>query len=106
MQIDRPVSAKMDRSGDHLRIVSNQTPRQNDHKDMVRGDDDNARFANVVLPHLGDAYALARWITGNRIDGYCGNISSYTSRCDLRALHLAYRWFCRLLTAAVLDPGK
>jgi RNA polymerase sigma-70 factor (ECF subfamily) len=22
----------------------------------------------VVLPHLGDAYALARWITGNRAD--------------------------------------
>jgi len=35
---------------------------------MVRGDDDNARFANVVLPHLKDAYALARWITGNRAD--------------------------------------
>jgi RNA polymerase sigma factor (sigma-70 family) len=34
----------------------------------MRGDDDNARFANVVLPHLGDAYALARWITGNRAD--------------------------------------
>src|SRR5438132_1035659 len=68
IQSDRPVSVKKDRSGDHLRIVSNQTPRQDDHKDMVHGDDDNARFANVVLPHLGDAYALARWITGNRAD--------------------------------------
>jgi RNA polymerase sigma-70 factor (ECF subfamily) len=26
------------------------------------------RFRNVVLPHLGDAYTLARWITGNRAD--------------------------------------
>jgi RNA polymerase sigma factor (sigma-70 family) len=28
----------------------------------------NARFARTVLPHLDDAYALARWITGNRAD--------------------------------------
>jgi RNA polymerase sigma factor (sigma-70 family) len=29
---------------------------------------DNTRFANVVLPHLDDAYALARWVLGNRAD--------------------------------------
>jgi len=34
----------------------------------VSGDDDKTRFASVVLPHLGDAYALARWITGDRAD--------------------------------------
>src|ERR1700674_2434420 len=34
----------------------------------VSGDDDKARFADVVLPHLGDAYALARWLTGGRAD--------------------------------------
>jgi RNA polymerase sigma factor (sigma-70 family) len=28
----------------------------------------NARFAEVVLPHLDDAYGLARWITGTRAD--------------------------------------
>jgi len=28
----------------------------------------NARFAAVVLPHLDDAYALARWLTRNRAD--------------------------------------
>ena len=28
----------------------------------------NARFAAVVLPHLDDAYALARWLTRNRDD--------------------------------------
>ena len=27
-----------------------------------------ARFANVVMPHLDDAYGLARWVTGNRAD--------------------------------------
>ena len=30
--------------------------------------DDQARFRAVVLPHLGDAYALARWLTGNATD--------------------------------------
>src|SRR2546425_13372796 len=34
----------------------------------VSSDDDRARFASVVLPHLADAYALARWLTGNRAD--------------------------------------
>jgi RNA polymerase sigma factor (sigma-70 family) len=34
----------------------------------VNGEDDRARFARVVLPHLADAYALARWLTGNRAD--------------------------------------
>jgi RNA polymerase sigma-70 factor (ECF subfamily) len=34
----------------------------------VSSDEDRARFASVVLPHLGDAYALARWLTGNRTD--------------------------------------
>jgi RNA polymerase sigma-70 factor, ECF subfamily len=34
----------------------------------VSSDDDRARFASVVLPHLADAHALARWLTGNRTD--------------------------------------
>jgi len=34
----------------------------------VTDDDDRTRFATVVLPHLADAYALARWITGSRAD--------------------------------------
>ena len=31
-------------------------------------DDDKALFAAVVMPYLGDAYALARWMTGTRTD--------------------------------------
>ncbi|WP_428999327.1 sigma factor, partial [Stenotrophomonas maltophilia] len=27
-----------------------------------------ARFRDVVLPHLGDALAFARWLTGNGHD--------------------------------------
>ncbi len=34
---------------------------------MDRGDS-KARFADVVIPHLDDAYGLARWVTGNRAD--------------------------------------
>ncbi|HEV3397516.1 MAG TPA: sigma-70 family RNA polymerase sigma factor [Xanthobacteraceae bacterium] len=30
--------------------------------------DSRARFATVVVPHLDDAFALARWLTGNRAD--------------------------------------
>src|SRR6266851_10384968 len=31
-------------------------------------DQDRARFQSVVMPHLADAYALARWLTGNPTD--------------------------------------
>jgi RNA polymerase sigma factor (sigma-70 family) len=34
----------------------------------VPSDDDKALFSAVVMPHLGDAFALARWMTGNRTD--------------------------------------
>jgi len=34
----------------------------------VSPDGDKERFRTVVLPHLADAYALARWLTGNRAD--------------------------------------
>jgi RNA polymerase sigma factor (sigma-70 family) len=30
--------------------------------------DERTRFANVVLPHLGDAYTLARWLARNDSD--------------------------------------
>jgi RNA polymerase sigma factor (sigma-70 family) len=34
----------------------------------VVANDDQARFRGVVMPHLADAYALARWLTGNPTD--------------------------------------
>ena len=34
----------------------------------MSGLDDNARFASVVMPHIDDAYRLARWLTGNTSD--------------------------------------
>ena len=37
-------------------------------EEKVNVQDDQARFARVVLPHLADAYSLARWLTGDRTD--------------------------------------
>jgi RNA polymerase sigma-70 factor, ECF subfamily len=31
-------------------------------------DADKAKFASIVVPHLADALALARWLCGNRVD--------------------------------------
>jgi RNA polymerase sigma factor (sigma-70 family) len=39
-----------------------------DARDSLSGLDDNARFRSVVMPHIDDAYRLARWLTGNRTD--------------------------------------
>jgi len=65
---DRQVSYEKPASGDRLREASHPIPRSGKGGDAVRGDDENTRFASVVLPHLGDAYSLARWLTGNRAD--------------------------------------
>src|SRR6266436_5114961 len=45
-----------------------QKPRRDGENNMAPAQDDHARFARIVLPHLADAYSLARWITGNRAD--------------------------------------
>lgn len=45
-------------------IISDKALHQNDNTHM----DDSVRFGKVVLPHLGAAYTLARWITGNPAD--------------------------------------
>jgi RNA polymerase sigma factor (sigma-70 family) len=42
--------------------------RADEERTSAAGGDDHARFARLVMPHLGDAFALARWITGNRAD--------------------------------------
>jgi RNA polymerase sigma factor (sigma-70 family) len=34
----------------------------------VDREDSRTRFNAVVMPHLDDAYGLARWVTGNRAD--------------------------------------
>jgi len=54
------------RSGGRLQVFPVQTGASGGG--MVGGEDDHQRFARLVLPHLGDAYSLARWITANRAD--------------------------------------
>jgi RNA polymerase sigma factor (sigma-70 family) len=43
-------------------------PMQEAAVKRISSEDANARFESVVLPHLDDAYALARWLTGSRAD--------------------------------------
>jgi RNA polymerase sigma factor (sigma-70 family) len=68
------ISARRDafrtkgRSDDGPGTSVEPSPRMGAAKDVPLGDDDHARFTRLVLPHLGDAYSLARWITGNRAD--------------------------------------
>jgi RNA polymerase sigma-70 factor (ECF subfamily) len=49
---------------------SPQTDRMNSDESGLRmpGRADHARFAEVFLPHLTDAYRLARWLTGSVAD--------------------------------------
>jgi RNA polymerase sigma factor (sigma-70 family) len=73
IQSRRDALEKRSLPDDPLQDIGRQIPLLDDHRevaseDMARGDDDHARFAKLVLPYLGDAYSLARWITGNRAD--------------------------------------
>ena len=80
-------------------------------------DDDRARFARVVLPHLADAYALARWLTGNRADAEdvvqdaclrafrgIGGFGGVNARAWLLTIvrHAAYTWLGRNRSASLL----
>jgi RNA polymerase sigma factor (sigma-70 family) len=51
-----------------LKDPSNRAPAHSGTAGMA-DEDDSTRFARLVLPHLADAYSVARWITGNRADG-------------------------------------
>jgi len=83
----------------------------------VSGDEERGRFASVVLPHLGDAYALARWLTGDRTDaedvvqeaclrafrgisGFAGG----NARAWLLTItrHAAYSWLAKHRSGALL----
>src|ERR1700683_3055601 len=80
-------------------------------------DDDHARFARLVLPHLGDAFSLARWITGSRADAEdvvqdaclrafraIGSIGDGSARPWVLTVvrNTAYTWLRKNRTSAVL----
>jgi RNA polymerase sigma factor (sigma-70 family) len=81
------------------------------------GGDARARFAAVVLPHLDDAFALARWLTGNRTDAE--DVAQEASLRAYRAIatfaggnarawvltivrHTAYTWLRRNRSASLV----
>jgi len=82
----------------------------------MSGEATRARFERIVQPYLGDAYALARWITGDRadsedvvqeaclrafraIDGYAGGNARAWVLTIVR--NTAYSWLARNRTAVV-----
>jgi len=81
------------------------------------GDEDQARFASVVLLHLADAYALARWLTGTRADAEdvvqeaclrafrgIGGFAGGNARAWLLTItrHAAYTWLSKNRSASLL----
>ena len=83
----------------------------------VSSDEDRARFASVVLPHLADAYALARWLTGDRADAEdvvqeaclrafrgIGGFAGVNPRAWLLTIvrHAAYSWLGKNRSASLL----
>jgi RNA polymerase sigma factor (sigma-70 family) len=85
--------------------------------ERVSVEDEKALFARVVLPHLGDAFALARWLTGDRTDAEdvvqdaclralrgIGGFSGGNSRAWVLTIvrHTAYTWLGKNRPAALV----
>ena len=83
----------------------------------LSSEDDQARFASVVLPHLADAYALARWLTGDRADAEdvvqeaclrafrgIGGFAGVNARAWLLTIvrHAAYSWLGKNRSSALV----
>jgi len=93
------------------------TSQQNTVADTVSPREDHMRFKNVVLPHLDDAYGLARRLTGNRTDAEdvvqeaclkafhgIGSFSTGNSRAWLLTIvrNAAYSWLLKNRPAAIV----
>jgi RNA polymerase sigma factor (sigma-70 family) len=91
--------------------------KQSAAANRVSSGDDDTNFRRVVLPHLGDAYSLARWITGNRADAEdvvqdaclrafrgIGNFSNGNARAWVLTIvrNTAYTWLRKNRPSAVL----
>jgi RNA polymerase sigma-70 factor (ECF subfamily) len=83
----------------------------------VISDDDQARFRSVVIPHLADSYALARWLTGDRADAEdvvqeaclrafrgLGGFAGKNARAWVLTIvrHTAYSWLRKNRSAALV----
>ncbi len=92
-------------------------PQQGAAVNRISSGDANARFRSVVLPHLADAYSLARWLTGSRADSEdvvqdaclralrgIGNFSNGNARAWVLTIvrHTAYDWLHKNRPAVVV----
>ena len=83
----------------------------------LSSEDDHARFRSVVLPHLAQAYTLARWLTGDRADAEdvvqeaclrafrgIGGFSGVNARAWLLTIvrHAAYTWLGKNRSGSLL----
>jgi len=112
-----PRSSEGKASGDRPAQVMSAIRRPNGHRDQITGPERGARFASVVLPHLADAYALARWLTGNSADAEdvvqdaclhafrgIGNFSNGNARAWVLTIvrRTAYTWLGKNRPAALV----
>jgi RNA polymerase sigma factor (sigma-70 family) len=71
-RVDESRVAIANRTSGKQEEISARPQPCDDRNDPLDGaatvEETRARFAALVLPHLSDAYSLARWITGNRAD--------------------------------------
>lgn len=108
----KPVAVCPTRSA----IISS-APQQGAAVNRISSADANARFRSVVLPHLDDAYSLARWLTGSRADSEdvvqdaclralrgIGNFCNGNARAWVLTIvrHTAYDWLHRNRPAVVV----
>jgi RNA polymerase sigma factor (sigma-70 family) len=99
-----------------VRPTISRTPAEK-HSAATSSGDDDAHFKRMVLPHLGDAYSLARWITGSRADAEdvvqdaclrafrgIGNFSNGNARAWVLTIvrNTAYTWLRKNRPSAVL----
>jgi RNA polymerase sigma-70 factor (ECF subfamily) len=97
--------------------TASSAPLQEAAVKRISSGDANARFRSVVLPHLDDAYALARWLTGSRADSEdvvqeaclralrgIGNFSNGNARAWVLTIvrHTTYSWLHKNRPAAVV----
>jgi RNA polymerase sigma-70 factor, ECF subfamily len=112
-----PLSSDGKASSSRPAQVVSAIQRPDGDRDQMTGSERNARFATVVLPHLADAYALARWLTGNSADAEdvvqdaclhafrgIGNFSGGNARAWVLTIvrHTAYTWLGKNRPAALV----
>lgn len=112
-----PLSSDGKASSNRPAQVVSAIQRPDGDRDQMTGSERNARFASVVLPHLADACALARWLTGNSADAEdvvqdaclhafrgIGNFSNGNARAWVLTIvrHTAYTWLGKNRPAALV----